>query len=404
MTGKIPWLTAALCGSVCLVLDSAFAQTWVQASTPDCDWRGIACSADGTRLVAAANYCGTNNGIYISTDSGITWTKTSAPTNSWFSVASSADGTHLVAAAGYGPAGPIYTSTNSGATWMSNSAPVLHWWAVASSADGTKLAAVSSDTNGGVYTSFNSGIDWTSNSLPAKSWYSIACSADGTKLVAAAWGPSGAVYTSTNSGASWTKVSSTFLTASRAVACSADGSMVFVLDGLISPPPNTIYVSTNFGLTWMTNKVSVQIGQTTGASIDCSADGTKIVAVAGYIYTSTNSGLTWQTNDLPDEGYGCVATSADGNRLMVVSAGYPGHIYTAYSTPLPLLKIASVGDDLDVSWTVPATNFVLEQNPDLCTANWTPVTNAPVLNLTNLQDEVSLSPTASNAFYRLATP
>jgi hypothetical protein len=44
----------------------------------------------------------------------------------------------------------------------------------------------------------------------------------------------------------------------------------------------------------------------------------------------------------------------------------------------------------------------LEQNSDLTTTNWTDVTNVPVLNFTNLQDEVTLPLLASNCFYRLA--
>jgi len=32
------------------------------------------------------------------------------------------------------------------------------------------------------------------------------------------------------------------------------------------------------------------------------------------------------------------------------------------------------------------------------------ITNLPVVNLTNLQDEVVLSPTNSSGFYRLKTP
>ena len=61
-------------------------------------------------------------------------------------------------------------------------------------------------------------------------------------------------------------------------------------------------------------------------------------------------------------------------------------------------------NNLVLSWIVPTTNFVLQQNLDLTTTNWTNVTNAPVLNLTNLQDEVVLSPTNDSGFYRLKTP
>ena len=35
--------------------------------------------------------------------------------------------------------------------------------------------------------------------------------------------------------------------------------------------------------------------------------------------------------------------------------------------------------------------------------NWTDVTNPPVLNLTNLQNQVILFPPGSNTFYRLKT-
>jgi hypothetical protein len=50
---------------------------------------------------------------------------------------------------------------------------------------------------------------------------------------------------------------------------------------------------------------------------------------------------------------------------------------------------------------VPSTNFGLQQNLDLSTTNWVTLTNAPVLNLTNLQDEIILSPTNSSGFFRL---
>ena len=56
------------------------------------------------------------------------------------------------------------------------------------------------------------------------------------------------------------------------------------------------------------------------------------------------------------------------------------------------------------SWIIPSTNFVLEQNLDLTTTNWTPVTNPPALNLSNLQYQVILFPSNNSTFYRLTTP
>ncbi len=48
------------------------------------------------------------------------------------------------------------------------------------------------------------------------------------------------------------------------------------------------------------------------------------------------------------------------------------------------------------------TNFVLQESPDL--SGWSAVTNTPVLNLNNLQNEVTLSSTNIARFYRLKTP
>jgi hypothetical protein len=95
-----------------------------------------------------------------------------------------------------------------------------------------------------------------------------------------------------------------------------------------------------------------------------------------------------------------VASSADGSKLIAVD--YGSGIWISQTTPAPQLNIAPSNTNLDFSWTVPSTNFVLQQSSDL--GSWTDVTNPPVLNLTNLQNEVILSPTGSSVFYRLKTP
>jgi hypothetical protein len=45
---------------------------------------------------------------------------------------------------------------------------------------------------------------------------------------------------------------------------------------------------------------------------------------------------------------------------------------------------------------------VLQQSADLF--SWADVTDAPALNLTNLQNQVTLTPSNSTGFYRLKTP
>jgi hypothetical protein len=157
-------------------------------------WSSVACSWDGTKMVAAQNfssfgYYGAVPGyIYISTNSGSTWSPASVPSGGWVSVASSADGTHLVAASQpnveYYTPGLIYFSTNSGLTWSSNSAVNATWSSVASSADGTKFVAV--DNAGLVLVSTNSGTTWATNLAPIVAWQPVAMSGDGSKIIAGA--------------------------------------------------------------------------------------------------------------------------------------------------------------------------------------------------------------------------
>jgi hypothetical protein len=78
--------------------------------------------------------------------SGATWTQhTEVGQFFWFGLASSADGTKLAAAADENAAsepGYIWTSTDGGATWTPRTAAGLRKWStITSSADGTRLAA-----------------------------------------------------------------------------------------------------------------------------------------------------------------------------------------------------------------------------------------------------------------------
>jgi hypothetical protein len=109
----------------------ALGLTWWGTSAPYANWMSIACSADGTKIVAGI-YQG---GIYRSENSGATWVQTGAPISNWSSIASSADGARLVAAGSWqcGP-GPLYVSTNSGGSWIETSAPIAGWCSVACSA------------------------------------------------------------------------------------------------------------------------------------------------------------------------------------------------------------------------------------------------------------------------------
>ncbi|HXJ58997.1 MAG TPA: hypothetical protein VNU68_20250 [Verrucomicrobiae bacterium] len=164
-----------------------FGVTWVSNNAPfsiAAFNSTIVSSADGTKLAASGS-----GQINLSTNSGATWTASSLPDGAITSIACSADGTRLIAAGYiYFPCScpVIYTSRDSGATWASNSLPGQSFeTVVASSADGSKLVAATSYP-GVIYNSTDAGATWVSNHVFAQAWGAVASSADGNKLVAAA--------------------------------------------------------------------------------------------------------------------------------------------------------------------------------------------------------------------------
>ena len=391
-------IAAVTCG-----VFKSFAQTWTtNALSPSAFM--IASSADGTKLVAACGdgdvYTSTNSGINwaqhlalpnailaassadgnilfsyagagfnVSTNSGNTWSfRANSPSGQF--IVSSADGTKLLTAIGYGEYrlntanGALYTSTNFGVAWVTNNVSIAIWQAAAASADGNKLVSVIN--GGGIYTSTNFGAAWISNSVPKKTWASVASSADGAKLVAIAIDNGaggingGGFFTSTNSGTTWVSNS--------------------------APKPN---------LRWV--------------SVVSSADGNRLVAIAGGylgygpVYSSTNNGQNWISNSLPNTGWTAVASSADGCKLFASAYAVSPRIFSSTVTPPPPpMNITPAINNFTLSWPVPSTNFVLQQSSD--PTSWSDLTNVPVLNLTNLQNQVTLPPSAGNSFYRLKTP
>ena len=406
---------AVLTGSFVAVYPT-FAQNWTLTSAPQDAWTSVASSADGTKLVAVSynqlqSYPFVGGAIYISMDSGITWTGRSGARNGdegWVSVASSADGTRLVAASDWWDGtvwnGTIYTSTNSGTAWVPTSAPTppqALWSSVACSADGTKLVAVD-NRNPWIYASTNAGASWSSNAVPTNqplNWSSIASSSDGTKLIAAG---GGSIYASTDSGSNWMQTSAP-VQRWRCVASSSDGGKLAAVYVGPKVQGGAIYVSTDSGANWTQTSAPILHW----GSIASSVDGTKLVAATddqGPIgaYISQDSGTTWIPTT-PNVG-GPVASSADGGKVAAAGGftGFSGYaIYTLRSPPMPWLSLKPSGSNAVLSWTIPSMDFTLQQNSDLATTNWTDVATPAVLNLTNLQNQVIVSPINGNIFYRL---
>jgi hypothetical protein len=185
------------------------------------------------------------------------------------------------------------------------------------------------------------------------------------------------------------------------VVSSADGTKLLAAAAYTGGnKPGPILTSTNGGLTWTP-------GALTGfwASAASSADGRRLAlggAQGSGTYISTDSGTTWMTNDVPQGALVGLASSADGGKL--VGVVQRGHIYTWQTTVAPTLNIDPAGPNVLLSWVVPSTPFHLQKNLNASTANWSNEAAVFSVNDANLQNQVLLSPTNSNAFYRLAAP
>jgi len=394
---------------------AVLAQTWTLTGAPGETWRSIACSSDGTRLIAAGD-----KGIYGSLDGGLTWLFLN-PTQS-VSVACSADGTKIIASA----SGAVNTSPDSGATWQMHALTPDDQYYVASSADGTRLVAVGyGGIFGSIYLSADSGVTWTTPAGPADFWLgyywsSVASSADGTNLVAAAEATEGdglllpgPIYTSTNAGASWMP-SGAPSNVWYSVACSADGTKL-VAAAYAGPSQiegtGLIYTSADSGVTWTNASPPTNYWM----SVASSADGTNLIAVSlfdqgpqnpGVIWRSTNSGVNWNEDGFT--GYfSSVATSANGTILALADV-IRDQIYTfgepAATAPdvLPVLSVATAGNQLSLSWGVSnAAGFLLFSTTNLTSpAIWSQVTNLPTLGGNQIQVVLPYPP--QNQFFRLS--
>ena len=157
--------------------------TWTASTSSGThSWYDLVWSSDGSVAVAAP----TDGSITISKDKGVTWTATGSASADWRSVAVSPNGSRMVAVDHNGTTGGyIYLSADGGATWSPlTSAGSKLWLSVAMSADGSTIAA---GTDGGyLYTSKDSGSTWVAHvGMGSGTWNSIICNSAGSKIIAA---------------------------------------------------------------------------------------------------------------------------------------------------------------------------------------------------------------------------
>ncbi len=378
----------------------SYSQSWTNSPKRRPEGLMIACSADGTELLA-----GDGDAVYTSTNSGTTWSNQSTLANVQV-LAVSANGGALYVS----DSGNLSISTNSGLSWRHlTNRPSYNGLSscqfITCSADGSKLlVAIGSEQIGAVssplFTSADFGNTWSSNTALITNWQCATCSADGSKWFAATYG--GAIFTSTNLGVAWTPI---FKTNRNwvSLASSVDGTKLAV-GSYFNQGLGGIYTSANSGANWRTSPLTQQFGWVSVAS---SADGSRLVAAADggeIIFSSTNSGGTWSTNNAPRLHWNTVCLTADGSKAFAAPDPLAGPTATYRSIaapPEPGITASLPAGNLVLAWPVPSTNFALQSCPDLRLANWQGLANMPALNCSNLQNEVTLSPTNSAEFFRL---
>jgi photosystem II stability/assembly factor-like uncharacterized protein len=367
----------------------AFGQTWSQVTVPGVSiCSAIAISADGTKMFAFGGAFSSPESLYTSTNAGASWVSNNIPFDAYNSQICTTDGTNLAALAG-----AVWISTNSGVTWSGVGYPGYPEGHLSITPDGKKLILL----GGELIVSTDLGATW-SNTVPSPPYGSVgplAASSDGTKMVAAG---RGGIYTSTNSGQSWVQ---NFLGGDstwNSVTCSADGSK---MAAAADPGDGGIFVSTNGGTTWTeTDNRSSQAWQ-----IAASVDGTRMMACpyindsyTPRLYVSSDSGFTWTT--AMNGQFGPLACSQDGTRLVAFTNG-PATANNAIFIGFwpPSLTTSVTNGNLVISWPAPSAGFVLQQNNDAATTNWTTVPGSPLV--TNYQNQVIVALSDGTIFYRL---
>ncbi len=141
-----------------------------------------------------------------------------------------------------------------------------------------------------------------------------------------------------------------------------------------------------------------------GSVYSINTNGSNFTELYGFSYPALNGASGTSTNS-----DGCNPTGGlllSGNLL--VGATPTGGTYgdgTVFEIILPSppappsLNIAPAGGNYAVSWPSAATNFVLQQNSNLATTNWS--TNSFAISDDGTNKSVSILPTAGSVFFRL---
>lgn len=300
---------------------------WNPTNSGTANWNPLATNAAGGTIFAGA---GTT--ISLSSDGGFSWAPSlTEPGIDWRGIATSADASKVVAV---GTSNAVRTSSDGGLTWSTPagmSGISGTWERVGMSDDGATILLAGDGGGGSVYLSKDGGATFTQvPGVPAGgSWVSASVSADGTKLIANqnATVNQNAVIVSIDGGATWTQVAAPAGMHNSAV--SADGS---TLVGITHQgTDNTVYVSRNNGATWTASNLVIPAGNLLRVAV--SGDGKTIGAstYGGQTWLSVNGGASWVGNGNNQLWYG-LAVSRDGRRAFTADTQGSLPVYVADPT------------------------------------------------------------------------
>lgn len=223
------------------------------------NWHFLAMDSDGSHIIASAY----SSRFYVSTDYGVNWTErypTGFANNyQWYPSAISSNGQNMIVLRNLSR---IYKSSNEGVNW-SETQPAGNvnkaWNAVAMSPDGQKLMACQSTAgSGGLYVSNNFGTNWTQKypvpGTPGEKITYASADANISKMIAIAGPTTARVYVTSNGGDNWTEVFPLGTNTAEyyyKTSISPDGSVIAVTKGAATYPDRDIYVSFDFGTTWI---------------------------------------------------------------------------------------------------------------------------------------------------------
>jgi hypothetical protein len=290
---------------------SDFGVTWTERQSPGSrTWRYTDCNGDGSRIIATAN----TDSVYISNDSGASWSAVLIETGKTFYACSISYSGNKMAV--YGSNTYVWTSSNSGSTWSQqlNTTPITNvaasicmnkntvlandgiymyscLWAnyiyrYESNYNQIKLTAYNSRftgfcTNstgqymgavipGIIYISNNYGISWTPIIIGG-SWTAITVNSTGQYFYAVM--TNGFIHKSSNYGVSFEQSSTQANNFAFDVACSSDGSIVYVATGVGNG--SFTFRSTDFAVTF-TALATLKFWR----GVCCSTNGNTAAAIA----------------------------------------------------------------------------------------------------------------------------